>query len=291
MNELQKEGKGIISHDRVKIQILSACDALGLQAKEEYRGKDWRADVFVAANGVNYAFEVQTTRQSLNKTLERQEKYQRDGIIGCWLFEKEPTKLEGELQYLPLFKLSHIDGQVHVSLKERKKLPLDIFISDYLQNKIKFCKKLRLPKAEIRFIKQPCWKCGFEYYIYYVGGFISPCNAEIFEHEAMWGSEKMIFMPEIMVKVNEYVSSAKEKNLNVGTIKERFSKTIDKSYLSFGCPECDSIFGDWFLHEIIMETFYGDGIEDKILIEGNFDKYLEASIPHWCHPGQNKFCE
>ncbi len=34
-------------HDQVKRQILQVCNALGLQAKEEYRGYGWRADVLV----------------------------------------------------------------------------------------------------------------------------------------------------------------------------------------------------------------------------------------------------
>lgn len=291
MNNLKEENKTPISHDRIKVQILDICEALGLRTKEEYRGKGWRADVFVTANDINYAFEVQTSRQSLKKTLERQEKYHRDGIVACWLFEKEPARLKGELKDLPLFKLNNINGKIHVSLKERKHLPLDTFIKDFLQKKISFCKILRLPKAEIRFIKQQCWKCGFEYYIYYIGGFISPCNAEIFEHDAMWSSDKLIFAPEVLAKVNEYINSKEGKHINIGTIKNRHSKTVDSSYLSFGCPHCDAIFGDWFLHEVIIDTFYGDGIDEKVLIEGDFNKYIEANIPHWCHLGENSFCE
>lgn len=277
-------------HDEVKKQILLTCNSLGFKAQAEYRGKDWRADIFVLANGVKYAFEIQTSRQSLNKTLERQDKYQRDGVIGCWLFEKEPAKLKEERKDLPLFHFNNLEGQINVSLKERKDLALDVFVNDYLQNKIKFCQTFRLPKAEIRFVKEECWKCGFEYYIYYIGNFISPCNAKIFEHEILWGADKMIFIPEIITKVNEYTKSVKEKNLNIGTIKERHSKTVGDSYLSFGCPECDAIYGDWFLHETIMGTIYEQDI-DKILIEGNFNQCLETNIPHWCHTGEHKFCE
>lgn len=40
-------------HDIVKIQILNSCKTLGFQVDTEYSGKDWRADVFVNANGIN----------------------------------------------------------------------------------------------------------------------------------------------------------------------------------------------------------------------------------------------
>ena len=283
-------------HDQIQKQILQTCNTLGFQAKQEYSDKDWRADVFVSVNGINYAFEIQTTRQSLNRTLERQAKYKRDAVIGCWLFEKEPARLTEERQDLPLFQISDIEGQFRISLKERKSLPLDVFISDYLQNKIKFCQTMKLSKAEIRFVKEKCWKCGFDYHIYYISNLISPCNANTFPSEMLWASDKLAFKPEIIAKVNEHAISAKDKNLNIGKIKERYSKTVADSYASFGCPECDAIFGDWFLHELIMDTIYEEGIDgdcivDKILIDGNFEKYLEQHIQHWCHPEQNNFCE
>jgi competence CoiA-like predicted nuclease len=154
-------------HDKVKRQILIACNSLGFQAKEEYKGNGWRADVFVLGNDTKYAFEVQITKQSLKKTLERQEKYIKDGIIGCWLFEKEPAKLKNERADLPLFKINNIESQINISLKERKELPLDVFIGDYLQNKIKFCQTLDiLPKIEVTFVEMYCWKCGLENHIW-----------------------------------------------------------------------------------------------------------------------------
>ncbi len=90
MDDLLKE---ISFHNKVKDQVLQICRKLGFEAKEEHGGKGWRADVYVLANGQKYAFEIQISAQSLKKTLERQEKYIRDGVIGCWLFENEPRQL------------------------------------------------------------------------------------------------------------------------------------------------------------------------------------------------------
>jgi len=279
-------------HDKVKKQILIACNSLGFNAKEEYKGKGWRADVFVTGNNIKYAFEVQITPQSLKKTLERQENYLKDGIIGCWLFEKEPAKQKEENPDLPLFKINNIENEIYISLKKRKELPLDIFISDFLQNKIKFCQTLDiLPKIEIVFVNMDCWKCGIENHIYYLGGFNSPCNTKIHYNEAMWNSEKLVYRPEILNKINEYTISEKGKHLNIGKIKERHSKTVGHSYVSFGCFKCDSIFGDWYIHEAIMEACYDEGVVDKISFEVNFDFDLRLNAPHWCHPGENKFCE
>jgi hypothetical protein len=278
-------------HDNVKRHILEVCNSLGFQAKEEYIGKGWRADVFVLANNIKHAFEVQITKQSLKKTLERQEKYNKDGVIGCWLFEKEPAKQKDERADLPLFKINNVENQILISLKNRKELPLNVFISDYLQNKIKFCQTLDILKVEIIFVEMYCWNCGLENHIYYISDFVSPCNTKIYPKEAMWNSDKLVFRPEIMNKINEYANSEKGRHLNISIIKERYSKTVGHSYLSFGCSGCDSIFGDYFIHEAIIDTCYDDVFADKISFDVNYDLGLQLNVPHWCHSGENNFCE
>ncbi len=279
-------------HEQVQKRILDACNSMGLQAQSEYIGKDWRADVFTSANKLQYAFEVQITPQSLKKTQERQAKYIRDGIVGCWLFEKEPARQEVEMEDLPIFKLDAVDDNIFVSLKERKTLPLDIFIHDFLHGKIKFCHTLNpLPKVEILFIEMGCWKCGLVNHIYYIAPFQSPCNTRIQFEEAMWTSDKLAFHPEIINQVKEYVKSEKGQHLNLAVVKERYSNTTKTSYASFGCSECDSIFGDWYIQEAIMETWYGGGIIDRFSFDINFDLDMRQEIPHWCHPDEHDFCE
>ena len=60
-------------HGYVQQQIVEICNGLGLEVKSEYRGKDWRADVMVHSNDTRYAFEIQTSPQTLKRTRERQE--------------------------------------------------------------------------------------------------------------------------------------------------------------------------------------------------------------------------
>lgn len=276
-------------HDKVKYEVAQICRELGYEVREEYKGKDWRADVLVLANNRMYAFEIQTSTQSLKRTLERQEKYKRDVVVGCWLFEKEPKQSE-ELEQLPLFKLNNNNDQLTVSLKDRKELPLDMFLRDFLQDKIRFSTILSPHEIEVRFIEFDCWKCKLKNHIYYIGNYFSPCNAKLFDGDIeMWDSEKIIFHPQIKDKVLSYAKN--NIRLNMATIKERYSHTINNSYMSFGCSGCDSIFGDWFVHEAVIETWYGDGVVDKIIIptkDTSID--LQVEIPHWCHPGEYDFC-
>src|SRR5262245_40885257 len=90
-------------HDEIKAEIFAVCKDFGFDATQEYQGKGWRADVLVTKNADRFAFEIQISPQTLKKTLERQAKYTRDGIRGCWLFEKSPSKLSEERPDLPLF--------------------------------------------------------------------------------------------------------------------------------------------------------------------------------------------
>ena len=107
-------------HELAQLQIVKACNQLGMQAQMEYVGNGWRADVFIQYNCKKYAFEIQLTPQSLKKTQERQEKYIKDGIICCWLCEKEPSRQRLELEDLPIFRLIQEDDSLMVSLKGRK---------------------------------------------------------------------------------------------------------------------------------------------------------------------------
>ena len=148
-------------HELAQLQILEACNKLGLHAQMEYAGDGWRADVLVLNNGKKYAFEIQITPQSLKKTQERQEKYIKEDIVGCWLFEKEPARQSVELEDLPIFRLIEEGGFLFVSLKGRKTLPLEIFIKDFVNERIKFCHTLKpLPRVNVAFVEMPCWKCG-----------------------------------------------------------------------------------------------------------------------------------
>lgn len=278
-------------HEKTQRKILEVCKAMGLQAQMEYRGIGWRADVFASNEDKKYAFEVQLSPQSLRKTQERQDKYIRDGIVGCWLFENEPRKNFIELENLPIFKLIEQSNDIFISLKGRKTLPLDLFINDFVNGRIRFCQTLNaLPQITIVFVEFPCWKCGTINHIYYIAPFRSACNTEITHDESMWASDKYSFRPEILNIIKEYASSDKGKRLNLAVVKERFSHTMGKSYMSFGCNHCDSIFGDFYVKDSILNASYGYGVVDTHTFDVDFNLDLRQNIPHWCHPGEHSFC-
>ena len=282
------------THDALKDAIIKVCKELGHDAFEEYRGKGWRADVYVEANGQKYAFEVQVTPQSLRKTYERQAKYIRDGITCCWLFERESRNMKEEFEELPLFKFVQTpNGGFEVSLKGRKTLLLMDFVRDFINNRIRFCHHVkRSPLIDVKFIQMDCWSCGTVNYIYHVWPLKSTCNAELMYDDNLWESDKFVFHPEIVKKVKEYVNSDSGKHLPMGEIKERYSGMVGHSYMSFGCCKCDAIFGDFYVREAILDSWYNEeDIVDHLEIEVNAAETIQEELPHWCHPGDLVFCE
>lgn len=281
-------------HDRIQNEIISICHDLGINAIQEFRGNGWRADIYVPNSDRPIAFEIQISPQSLRKTLDRQSKYIRDNIIGCWLFEKPVSKLNDERQNLPLFYVEDTpDAKFLVNLGDRRKVDLQTFLQNFISNGIQF-KTVAITKSRqmvnLVFYNMECWKCHEMNHLFYVDSpFYSACNATIQPEEALWESNSMEFRPEIIELAHSFVESNKELRLNLGQIKKRFSRTIGDSYTSFGCYKCDSIFGDWYIMEAKLELKYEP---KELTFQGEIElkDRIELPIGHWCFPNDGLFC-
>lgn len=281
-------------HSRTQMEIRDTLLSMGFESHCEHRGDGWVADVYAERDGSRFTFEVQSSPQTYKRTEERQALYLRDGIKACWLFIDDPSKRRQEKEDLPVFKLEEHDDRLYVSLRGRKVLPLDVFVRDYVGGRIKFCSTLKpLPAIEVNFIEFPCYRCGSVNHIYFLSPFKSACNVEITEMEAeeMWSDSKFSFDKRIVEKVQQYAAGPGKEYLNLATIKNRYSNTVGNSYLSFGCRDCDALFGDFYVHEAIIDSYYGDGVIDRFSFESDANEDFKQDIPHWCHLGENDFCE
>lgn len=282
-------------HDRIQKQIVSTCQDLGIVAIQEYRGIGWRADVFAPNSERPIAFEIQLSPQSLKRTLERQLKYINDGIIGCWLFENPIPKLIEERPDLPVFYVEdNEDSNLLVNLGDRRKIDLRTFLENFISNNIQFkptAKTKSIQTVKLLFYEMKCWKCGGLNHLFCVDTpFYSACNARIKPEEALWESNNIEYRPEIIELAEKFVESRKDLGLNLGQIKKRFSNTVNKSYISFGCYKCDSIFGDFYVMEAKLEVMY----DPKVLThQGEIElrETIKLDIPHWCFPDNKQFCD
>jgi len=284
----------IRKHDRIQMEIVSTLRNIGIEAIQEYAGKGWRADVFVPNNGKPIAFEIQLSPQSLRKTIERQSKYIRDGIIGCWLFENPISKLNEERPDLPVFFVEdNKDLNLFVNLGDRRIVDLHAFLENFISNNIQFkgvAKTKTKQLVNLVFYEMECWKCQEMNHLFYVDSiFYSACNAQIRPHEALWESNSMEYRPEIIELAQKFIESRKDLDLKLGKIKNRFSNTIKNSYTSFGCYKCDIIFGDFHVMEAKNDMMYEP---KRLTYQGEIElkEGIELPIHHWCFPDNKQFC-
>ncbi|NET44046.1 hypothetical protein [Okeania sp. SIO2B3] len=99
------------------------------------------------------------------------------------------------------------------------------------------------------------------------------------------------FIPGIVSKAYECLKTekAKRQNMKMGKIKSRYSKTVRNSYTSFGCPDCDAIFGNHFYFQEICNVEYEDVqyIDFETTVNISSEK---QDFPHWCYSKNRIFC-
>lgn len=281
-------------HLRAKHEIVLACRSAGYEALTEVSGDGWRADVLACKGNVKIAFEVQWSPQTWEETQERQRKYKEAGIRGCWLFKRPPVQSRANND-VPLFKIEVTEEEAVVvfnpysyeewNARHNRRIDLTDFVIALLQGKIKFCDHLTsLPRQTVRmvFVEITCWKCAKPFHVYYVQDLVSGCGDNL---------EANCFDPQFVAIAIRLRSDERYSQIKTGYIKERYSKTINEKYVSFGCPHCDAIVGDFFLrHEILPEARYDEDEAPAIFEEEiTLSSLVSAPVNHWCFPPDSKF--
>ena len=289
-------------HLLAKNEILLGCKDAGWNAKSEYIENDWIADVLAQKGNARVAFEVQWSRQTLERTRERQENYKNSNVRGCWFFKTPPKEILG-LQdeviadkAIPAFRIMESeDKTIKVRLND-KAYTLRNFTRKLLCGEVKFRNKLSVEKQRIKisFWKTSCWKCGTEQYVYFVEDiFSSECNHSIRINSSFGSGKNLEFYPQVLQAIKEIKQTSEGGHIHIGPIKKRYSRTAKRSYLSFGCLKCDSIFGEFPLMEERLEIACGDGnpfetFEKDIMLKEPIVCYVK---PHWFVTETDRFYE
>ena len=126
-------------HLRVKAAVLEAAATLGWTARAEVRATDgsWIADVLVEKDGRQVAFEVQISSQDAERYLERQARYERDGIECFWLTARASTE---HLPGVPVLRVDPRADELAVSVQSRAsaETPLGTFIEAVLAGPLRW---------------------------------------------------------------------------------------------------------------------------------------------------------
>jgi hypothetical protein len=286
-------------HLRAKIEIIEACKENGWKAIPEFSETNWRADVLAVQNDKRIAFEVQWSKQSFKDTKFRQDRYKESNVRGCWFFRTAPKELKRYDEHLiadkeiPAFKIFKDENSNIVAQLNKTQLPLKNLVDSLLKRKLKFCEHIRLkPTQEVTivFFETNCWKCHKPQHLWTVErNLFTVCDQDFYLMGSMWDSEDIDKNTQIYEAVKRFLRTDTGKNLKIGQLKKRYSKTVHDSYLSHGCYSCDSIFGDFFLNsKKSIGRRDPNSIRHRIEIE--FES-IKGKGHHWCYSDNGHFCE
>ncbi|MEQ8192315.1 MAG: hypothetical protein ABRQ39_30395 [Candidatus Eremiobacterota bacterium] len=306
---------------KMKNDIVIACSSCNYKVKTEVSYPEWSADVLAIKDKIKIAFEV--SHKPLNKVLEIQETYRKNGIRGCWFFKEKFREKIYPKKELPIFYIS-IDKNNNINvLLNDKYINLIEFVKLLLSGQIKFSQKLvSKSQQEIRiiFFEMICWKCKKISHIYFLEknnkiSYISKCGVVMAKKQEIPRQEDSLqeeFKNEVITTVMNYVKSEEGKKLRIGSIEPRYSKSKGESYISFGCYWCASIIGKPFIDKAIMRIKSRNFFNEKIIIdkpnisikskitEYSVSAILETNLmlsepiiidkPHWCYSKNGEYC-
>lgn len=295
-----------MQHLWAKAEVLKACADAGWTAAPEVAGADWRADVLAERGRAKVAVEVQWSRQDEGLSRFRQDRYARDGVRACWLLRGEQPRPAS--RELPVFEMR--PGTVDpVSVWHAgREIAVREFVRLLLEGKVAFA-VTTIRRVRIRFLETSCWRCKKTSHIYDVSEMIR-CGhrdsrwAEPGEWMPVDGTAAE-FAPDILQAVNRWLSSeGSAAGVRLGPIKKRYSRTMESSYMSFGCPSCDALFGSWFVHhQELLEAedsdfthsfeferpYAHDSSEDEEPSEYQAERI--SAQAHWCLPADGRYCD
>jgi Competence protein CoiA-like family len=279
-------------HLYAKYDILQACLERGYEASTEWDEGPWRADVLARDGHRRVAFEVQWTRQSLDGLIERQERYRRSGVRGCWLVRRAPDELIrsgfSDLKArrdLPLFEMEWSGEGFEVRLNGRQ-YPLGDFVGALLGGKVAFRAKATVTQRSsisVGFYTCRCWRCAGNVQVYRVlhrrYDAVTACGARLHwsvgRPEPCAGEVEPEFHPRIRSLVAEFTRSDATEKLRI-SLGSRTSRDgmHPRRALSFACPGCGATFRTLDLRR---------RADRVVTLPAGCREGVELEWPHWCY--------
>ncbi len=273
-------------HLKAKAEIARAVASAGYEAVTEDIGPDWKADVMAKKGTVRVAFEVQLSKQSLEETKERQARYARDGIRGCWFFLRPPRRACPDRD-LPLFELSDrllvepSDGtpEPQPTPKTLKNVQLADFVAALLTRRIRFCNLLTRATRQriaVGLLPRTCRQCGTTNNLHFpLGSWRSACDIE-------WNEGPGPFHPKVLEALKLFRDTTEGQSYAIA----------EANRSGYRCYKCrahinpDFAYEDWETEMEIREN----GLPIlPLTFEVTRRRLMEHC--HWCYPQDGVFCD
>lgn len=268
-------------HIYLKLMIAKVAQERGWRVITEYAGntpdgEEWVADVFCEKGSAKLAFEVQWSHQTNNEYLRRTKKYTSSGIRCAWLF-----RLKGNKEYycgdfiesysLPYFGFRHKDGDYVVA---RYDTPVADFVGGMLDGKLTWTPQPNETMTiNVRYTSCDCWRCKRSTNI---------ITALIIYNKNNNFIDSLSFTNQSVARwIAKNIPKQSLWDNGIGTIRERYSKTVGGKYISNGCVHCDALQGNFFVvHEL-------DSCNNYLTQQWNYNPLELAIDKRWIFDGNN----
>lgn len=157
------------------------------------------------------------------------------------------------------------------------------FVGRLLRGEVRFRPTLTA-QLRVSFVDTDCWRCKRPAQIYYAQQWTRCGHTVDFAFPSEPQELVDPFEPQVRALVQRWLTGeGRGAGINLGAIKTRRSRTREASYLSFGCPHCDALFGDFFVRGELLDA----AIDDYAV--ARFEVVLpaiglEGRQGHWCLP-------
>lgn len=260
--------------------ICDVCKDMGLDYMTKVKSAKWKADVVVEYKTYKVAFNVCKCPRNVEATYKAM---REERVCGCWLLLPAANS-SYQAESLPCFSLVSQTNKEFVCLNSvmndnpDNQIELSMFLHSLIEGKIRFAEQAEINKVELCFYKNRCWKCHLENDVYFVNRVFSQVGV-IIDAQHLMTDEDITFNPSIIRGLKKYMQEHQFETFIMGEIKPRYSKTVGEAYPSFGCAQCDSIFGNFYLQENLMELMYCTDSLRKAII--TLDTPITVSTHFW----------
>jgi len=262
-------------HLFAKDTIARAAVSAGWDAATESRADDltpaWIADVLCTRSdrSAKVAFEVQWTRQTVEETRRRQSMYRDSGIRALWLMrQQDPPPISKDT---PAFRLVlrkdvkefdvwlpgeryYLTSAVRMRRTDRdwgQRVALHDFVRGALRGALKFDPLVNCcVDLSIRLAAKTCYKCRKQ--------------IRVLDRMTVQGNSRFAGIGTFSFSLSDLEDSysdaerwiqrelppARLQQYAVGAIKRRFSRTMNKRYISNGCIHCEALQGKFYEYEV-----------------------------------------
>ena len=196
-----------------------------------------------------------------------------------WLGDSENKWYE---DIYPYFLLSYNNGECYVNICGSLWKTLEEFIVLAMEDRIIIKNNILAKSVKIKFGEIDCYACGIPHYVYCICGLYAASSPQLSANDVYFESYDEIdcFNPVVIESVKRYFADHPELNLPMGEIKNRYSHTRSESYMSFGCPRCDCIVGDFYLNDYVIDLRY-EPDDDKTFKIDLIEPGLTIPNKHW----------